>query len=61
MAKHKDSHDPAQRTALDLLLGRIRRWEGDNKTYQEMCRSADARVSAATEVARKKREKDERG
>jgi hypothetical protein len=60
-SKPKDTSDPAMRAALDLQLGKLRRWEGDNDAYQEMCRSADAKVAAATEAARAKRERDERG
>lgn len=59
-SKPKDTSDPTQRAELDLQLGRLRRWEGDNDAYQEMCKSADAKVSAATEAARKKREEAER-
>lgn len=60
-AKPKDTCEPTKRAELDLLLGKLRRWEGDNEAYQEMCRSADAKVAAATEAARNKRERDERG
>lgn len=59
-AKPKDTSDPAKRAELDLQLGRLRRWEGGNEEYQEMCRSADAKVAAATEAARLKREAAER-
>ena len=40
----KTNADPEAVAALARQLGRLKRMEESDKTYQEMCRSADERV-----------------